>query len=304
MAAFHGADNAPRCPEGQAAQAAPSHRQTRHFLPGLRTPSPCVLSVQSRPGPRAATLPRLCPKCHRVSRALKGLGGQGSPSDRAHPPVPQFPLLCGEDDMVLSVGSSSEASTDVRCAAPSGPAAPLGWLEQVQSRDGVCGVWPHVPPRTCTPPDSGLVAASWQRLLHGARVWGTWTWPCRRLCRSPSEVFGVAGGRERGQAWAPMSTSRGIEPVGLEPGPGPSGAVAKVGLSFPGVFPGPGSMPRGPPFPLASPSRRLRCGGPSLSRVQCGAVCAVQSPAGTWCRVLFEATVNAGFHVNVVFWVV
>lgn len=72
-----------------------------------------------------------------------------------------------------------------------------------------------------------LLATSWQHLLRGDRVWGTWTWPCRRLC------------------WALGSASQGTEPIGLKPGSGASGKVIKVGLSFPGVSPGPGSVPRG-----------------------------------------------------------
>lgn len=84
MAAFHWEDNAPCCPEGLAAQAAPSHRQTQHFLPRLRTPflpglgagggsphlpvSPPVCAKQGRS--RVCTLPRLCPHCHRMTQGL------------------------------------------------------------------------------------------------------------------------------------------------------------------------------------------------------------------------------------------
>ena len=84
MAAFHWEDNAPCCPEGLAAQAAPSHRQTQHFLPRLRTPflpglgagggsphlpvSPLVCAKQGRS--RVCTLPRLCPHCHRMTQGL------------------------------------------------------------------------------------------------------------------------------------------------------------------------------------------------------------------------------------------
>lgn len=57
----------------------------------------------------AATLPRLCPKCHRVSRTLKGLGGQGSPSDRAHPRASVSPAVWrgrhGAQHRLVVVGS-------------------------------------------------------------------------------------------------------------------------------------------------------------------------------------------------------
>ena len=79
-------------------------------------------------------------------------------------PVPQFPLRCGEDDMVLSIGSSSlEASTDVRCTDPVGLQHPWGgW-----SRSGRVMVFVGLAPcASPAPPDSG------HRFLAASSAWG------------------------------------------------------------------------------------------------------------------------------------